>query len=271
MSVAIPKVQLINLDRDHERLRWMEKQFEKVGVSFTRFSAITPKTIPPEIAARFTSNPKPNLKPNERAVLASHICLLTQIAEHGGDGWYIICEDDLEIDPSFPDLFQCDRWASEFDILRLNGIPKAPTFEVGRFKNWKLIRYLRVPNGTGAYAITRVGAQKLLASAWDLDMPVDTYMRHAFLHKLNSGGILPPVVTQDVLASSTTDPEGLRVGSPRPKYAARGYSYWHRMTYSLQLTRELGVMQSLKYLRYLLEMKIRRVLTDPQGGYSINS
>jgi GR25 family glycosyltransferase involved in LPS biosynthesis len=269
MSVVVPRVQLINLERDRERLRWMEKQFEKIGVSFTRFEAITPETIPSEIMARFTSRPTPYLKPNEQAVFASHLFLLTQIAEHGEDGWYVICEDDLEISPAFSDLIQCSEWTNEFDILRLNGIPKAPTITVNQYKNWKIIRYLRVPNGTGAYAITRTGAQKLLANAWELDMPVDTYMRYSFLHKLNSGGILPPIVKQDVLGSSSTDPEGLRLRSPRPKYAARGYSSWQRTKHSLQLIKELGVMQSLKYAWSYLKMKTRLIKTDPQGRYSI--
>jgi hypothetical protein len=65
-----------------------------------------------------------------------------------------------------------------------------------------------VPNGTGAYLISRTGAIKFAEAYTKRMLPIDEDLRRPWRSGLNTYGVLPPPVVADVLEPSRIDKMG---------------------------------------------------------------
>ncbi len=227
--MALENTVVINLDKDYKRLEWMQKQL--AGVTFRRFEAITPDTIPQDIRERFPPDgQRLALSPTEQACFASHLAVCLQLLSSSAseDSHWMICEDDIALNPAFLTALISLPWHLAGDIIRLNEYPKAPTLPIEEFGGiYKLIRYSRIPNGAGAYLINKSGARKICAAARQIDVPFDIFLRWTWINKLEVTGVFPPPVSQDEFGQSSIGDPTIRSGRTR-SYTLDSYSFLKR-------------------------------------------
>lgn len=204
----LPRVFVINLDRDTDRLAHIKAELGRAGVPFQRRPAVIGRALPPELASYFSNQPDRGLwlKDGEVGCYASHLLILREIASGIHGPYAIVMEDDIAIGDDFYEticalLSQLPR---NWDIVRLSNTPKRAVIDVCKLPNGRrLIKYARVPTTTGAYLISREGARKFAVERRRY-LPVDEDLRRPWNFGLRTFGVVPPPVmhAQAIVASS---------------------------------------------------------------------
>lgn len=223
---------LVNLDGDTDRLDWMRGQLQGLRLPFERFSALRGDHLPEHLQPYFVldDGPRP-LTAGEVGCYASHLAIMQALVRDGAPA-ALVLEDDLELRPHLLDVLAAvDRFPADWDIVRLSGrvktaiwpaLPIAPGVD--------LVKYSRVPLGTGAYLISLKGAKRYLAWAGRARRrhPVDQDMRRVWDCGLATYGVTPTPVEQDVLQRSSIDSIARRPphAGVRGKLKLRGWGYF---------------------------------------------
>ncbi|NEX93555.1 glycosyltransferase family 25 protein [Caulobacter sp. 17J65-9] len=256
---------LVNLDSDTDRLDWMRGQLHRLKLPFDRFSALRGDHLPEELRRYFVldSEPRP-LTTGEVGCYASHLAIMEALVRDGEPA-ALVLEDDLELRPHLLDVLAAvERFPADWDIVRLSGhvktavwpaLPIAPGVE--------LVKYSRVPLGTGAYLISLKGAQRYLAWAGRSRRrhPVDQDLRRVWDCGLATYGVTPTPVEQDVLQRSSIDTIARRPphAGLRGKLKLRGWGYFFepfiRPAYNLRF---LGVRGWLSTAVIMLAAQLDR-------------
>lgn len=210
-------VYLINLDTDKDRLEFMAEQLEALGIDFERFPAIRGTDLPEWLKPYFldaSGNIASRLTAGEVGCYASHMEIMGRVAAGGHPA--LVLEDDIQIKPEFTAL------VAEFldsglscDILRISSYHerKNPTRIVASFSNgYSIIKYMSVPNNTGAYLITPEGARKFLKWKTRRIAPIDRDLKRVWDVRLKTLAFCPPLVIHNVLQISTIH----TMGTPSP-------------------------------------------------------
>ncbi len=211
--ISVPRVYLINLDRDTERLAFMSSQLVNLGLSFERVAAVHGADTPVWLRPYFldqNGNIASGLSAGEVGCYASHLMLMRQIAESGEPA--LVLEDDIRIEAAFPELLRrIDLLPGGWDIIRLSNAADLRSFPVARLGlGYRAVKYSRVPPSTGAYLITPEGARKFLTYRVARDMPVDQDLRRTWEHGLATYGILPCPIARDAFGASSIEGFGPR-------------------------------------------------------------
>ena len=145
----------INLDTSIDRKNLMEIELNKTTYKHTRFSAITPYTLPSII-----NDNSRKISKKEYACLCSHIFVLKQCLEYD-DEWFCIMEDDMKLntDVNFEQLI--DIAPKDAEILQLFIINPGKIDSVYKNKI-KWIKWIPHVYSTGIYLINKKGIEKIL-------------------------------------------------------------------------------------------------------------
>lgn len=113
---------IINLDEDIKRMKYMEQQCEKYNIDYIRFSAINginyKLTEQENIYLKNTCYDKNELKGTLGCFL-SHIKLLEKF-KNSDDKYIIICEDDIIIDEKFKEYInKCINLIDDYGFINL--------------------------------------------------------------------------------------------------------------------------------------------------------
>lgn len=264
------KIYLINLDRDAKRLAWMEAQFEARDLQFERYPALAPETIPAHIAERFHERASEILLPNNIACFASHLAVAEKLLV-SEEPYCLVLEDDVEIMCSATELRAIGATCVCFDMLKLNDWPKSPTLEIDTAGDYRIIRYHQVPRGTGAYFLSRHGAEKFLLRAMQLAISTDNFIRaEAYIH-LNIAGVMPPPILQDRFETSSLDPNKLRSKARNRRYFYRTPEKGRIVLRAIRMAQQIGARNYARLELARVIMKLNRVKRDIQSQYVLKS
>jgi glycosyl transferase, family 25 len=226
---SVPRIFLINLDRDAERLAFMTGQLTTLGLPFERVPAVhgtdMPDWLRPYLLDENGDIPS-GLSRGEVGCYASHLMLMSRIAQSGEPA--LVLEDDVRIDAELPELLRrIDLLPAGWDIVRLSNSTDLRSFPAARLHvRYSASKYSRVPPSTGAYLISPAGARKFLSYQVARHLPVDQDLRRTWEHGLATYGILPCPVTRDALGTSSIADFGPR---RRASYKKEHYrSSWLR-------------------------------------------
>lgn len=238
----MPPIRFINLDRDTERRRSMEAEFERLNLQAERFAAVLWASLPAAEQDRLYSSElnatqfhKP-LVNGEKGCYASHLALWQWLIDSSFAS-LVVLEDDVQLSDDFAavcaaiEALPDDRW----DMVKLIGRSALgkPEKEVNSeplCANHVLQRYRRVPSLTAGYVISRRGAEKLLATRQPFGRPIDVDLRHWWeSDSLRILGVHPSVLSLDEtsLASSI----GSKV--PEASFGVRWRKFRHKFNYTL--------------------------------------
>ena len=201
---------VINLDRDVARMEHMRTQLNRLSMPFERFAAVN-GPAPPEEVKHYFSDPSAFLSPGEIGCYASHLILCDRIARGLLLAPVLVLEDDVELSANLPFLLR--RLVAElpagWDIVRLSRASKRAEMRVARLDpEHELVRFSHVPTSTGAYLISRQGAEKFLAPR-ARRLPIDQDLRRVWAWRLNMFGVSPAPVRADVLEQSSINLNGV--------------------------------------------------------------
>lgn len=205
---------VINLDRDTERMRLMHAQFERLGLAYERFSAV--RGDAPGAAGRWflmVDGRSPTLSAGELGCYASHLTVMERFLELGAPV-ALVCEDDCELSDELPRLLaEVGNLTEGWDVIRLATLTvKQAVVKVSDVAGFELVKYSKIPVGSGAYLISRKGAEKFLAWAASapLTQPVDEDLARAWICGLSTYGVAPAPIRQNILPATTIGDRPLR-------------------------------------------------------------
>jgi len=206
---------LINLDRDDARLAHMQAELDRLGLTFERFPAVYGLDVPEALRGHFLDAkgaPSPRLKPGEIGVYASHLSLYHQLLARDDLDALLIMEDDLEFAPDFAGVLAALSLLKQpFDLIRLSNPAKAPyRVEQALGTGRSLVTYLRVPNNTGCYLVTKAAAAKIAGFCGQRVSAIDEDLRRPWELGLETFGVLPPPVRANIFETSSIDAIGQR-------------------------------------------------------------
>jgi glycosyl transferase family 25 len=170
-------IYVINLDRDVQRLRWMEQQLSNQRLGFLRIPAVN-GALCAERGDPYCSNPiRSHLSAAEIGCLMSHLSAWRLIAQGNGE-YGLVLEDDIHVSDDLGDLIgemSLDR--QEFCIHKLETfganvtLARQPSYTARRRRAFKLETN---HGGAGAYILSKGTAGRLLRFVDSFREPADT-------------------------------------------------------------------------------------------------
>jgi glycosyl transferase family 25 len=246
-------VYLVNLERAPARRAAMERQLNALGMAFERIDAVDGKALSPAERAVY-SDPQGHLdqyhtplSPGEIGCYASHLKIWQRMVAQQVPV-ALVLEDDITLAPELPQVVEqaLALPPAAWDMIKLKGRAKEkPHHSWPLAQGAKLIRYQRVPSGTGAYLITLGGATKLAQARQRFGRPVDVDLRYWWECDLQLFGITPyPVRSSEESRSSTI---GDRLDDSA--LPIRWRRWCHQWVYSLRNLRALRALRTHPALR----------------------
>lgn len=210
---------VINLDRDKERMLRMVREAARVGISFERFVAVDGYRLEPELRAQFFAGDVPHereMSAGEVGCYASHLRIHQILASDLDNDCALVLEDDVALADDLPRIIDAVLALKiDWDIIRLSNAPKCVVLPIAALGNGReLVRYWTVPNGTGAYLISRTGAIKFYEASAKRTLPIDEDLRRPWRSGLDTFGVVPPPVEPDVCETSSIRTMGRVRGRP---------------------------------------------------------
>ncbi|WP_395091330.1 glycosyltransferase family 25 protein [Vaginella massiliensis] len=195
---------LINLDRATDRLKFMQNEFEKTGVSFERIAAVDAKTLDHN-SYRIKNKYDRDLVPGEIGCYLSHIKTLEVFLASDYD-FALIIEDDAVLQPNSKNIIEkaLDNYPTlptkhQWDVLKLaNG--KRRNIKVATLDETYFIGACgtSIPITTIAAIWTRKAAQKFLDKVnkpiATIRRPIDCDLQHPWEFDLRIYNLLPSLV-----------------------------------------------------------------------------
>jgi len=219
---------VINLDSKPDRLEDVSKQLHQYGIEFERFSAVMGSELDQSTIEEFydaKGNAKKYYKEmsvGEIGCYLSHIQLWKRIIEENLD-FAVILEDDLTVKPEIANLIDALTQIQNWDYIKLTG-PKGKKIVDQQAINetFSLAYYNKAPIGTSAQAVSKQGAEKLLASTQPFIRPVDSDIQYYWEHGIELQGLEPQIVGGGHFAS---DIKAMAKGQGREKSS----NHWKRI------------------------------------------
>lgn len=200
------KTYLINLDRSCSRLEKMRRRFDKIGVEFTRISAIDGQTVSEQEIDAFLKLRRPRRwRYGEIGCFLSHLKSWQMLVE-SGEECAAIFEDDTHLSFELSLLLSNSAWiAGDADIVRLETTFRKTEISCDHTKvsnEIGLHRLRSLDHGTGAYVITANAAKRLLENQADLKSTIDSSLfdfQEASCRGLKIYQLNPAPVVQEII------------------------------------------------------------------------
>jgi len=223
-------VWVLNVARDVERRRFMERQLSRLGVEYEIVEAVDKRAIPPREWRRYSAEEAVRMTGREVSVgevacFLSHIRLWERLAA-GRHREALIMEDDAGVGASLFGVLK-NRHKLPDDYERVNFYTDGRLQPFGRFVSGlhRAARYRVWADNTVVYLLTAVGAKKLLERAASLYMALDIFMGVDFSTGKSRTGIVNygifPATAHVAPFSSSIRYEGASVRGPLHRHL------WH--------------------------------------------
>ena len=229
---------VINLDRAPQRLARIGVRLDALGLSWTRFSAVEGKLVPPGEQAALLDRAgferlhgmTPSL--GELGCYLSHVRVM-QAFLAGPHEFALILEDDVQPTAALPEVLQRlvaarERW----DMVKLSAIHSgSPVGVLSVGQGHQLGVMFSRCTGASAYLVNRAAAQRYAEQLLPMQLPYDHAYDRGWVYGLKVRRVFPEVCVHDDQVEST-------IGNPGP---SRKFVWWRRWgTYGHRLRTELA-------------------------------
>jgi glycosyl transferase family 25 len=203
---------LINLDREAARLDHMRREFNCVGLSFTRIPAVDGASLSSETIAPFQNH----LDRDRGKYTLGHIgCFLSHVAAwqkiaDGSEDFAAIFEDDVHLSSLIPFFLDNFHWVpSDADIVRLETMCNGMRLDkpIAEYHGITVKRVYAHAWGTGGYVIRKDVARCLINLPTRYHTPIDYFLFYsktsAVARTLRVYQLDPALCIQDSLHPNT--------------------------------------------------------------------
>lgn len=239
---------LINLDRSIDRLEFMTSQFELLGMTVERISAVNGFDIPKWMEPEFNSH---KMSAGEVGCYASHLLVAQRIVADGLP-YAVVLEDDAILADDFLEVCRLAIHSAPpgWDYIHMSSVFKRPIISIAPIGNdRRLVRYMKPPVNTAAYILSNAGARKWLKPRQRV-RPNDVDNRYAWIQNLHVLGVYPAPAQQ---APSRTCPSTIQHTDERKWHPGRVNKiygeYWNARHIGVGLYargRVIGLWNSLR-------------------------
>jgi glycosyl transferase family 25 len=151
---------------------------------------------------RFVVNCGRPANPGELGCYASHFLAWEWCVAH--DEPLLVLEDDFVLQNGFPEaLSLCEQLLPAYGHIRLEATTRSIAVPEQRFGSFKLVKYVKAPQGALAYGIAPAAARSLLRHSSAFVAPVDVFVRNFFWHKVPLFGLWPYTVANGELSGDS--------------------------------------------------------------------
>ena len=205
---------VINLPSRPDRREAMDRQFQRVGLSYELWPAVAAEHLTPDQRAAVDHDARVSLgmRPlgaSELACLLSHTDVLRDVAG-GTDDTVAVFEDDALLDQDLPRFFAAlDGKADKFDVIMLErrnrSIPYHPLYEVSTARTIGRLQFSDF--GACGYVITRRAAEHMLQRFPSPTHEIDRILPRFWMNGLS--GVFwvdPPLVRHNAASPSEIQP-----------------------------------------------------------------
>lgn len=166
---------VINLDRDADRMAFMERQLRAAGLPFERESAVDGRSLSSEENHYYADSRRQLLGHGEIGCLLSHMKVWRRIAQANSAA--LVLEDDVHIATGVEQLFQTALIdAEEFAVHRFETVfarVTASRANLQQVAGRRAVELFSNHAGAAAYALSPRAARELLAVSASLAAPPD--------------------------------------------------------------------------------------------------
>lgn len=206
--------QVVNLDRNPERLSSISAQLHAIGIGFTRFSAVNGASlsnIPPEVLNRaaYRKQHGKEVAPGEIGCFLSHLGLMQAFLKTH-HSHCLVLEDDALLPPDLKkiieDLIQIqDGW----DLVMLCGAHSAQPVVTASLRSGRdLVGYFGKQTSTVAYILNRKAAQAYTENLLPMSLPIDHALGRVWEFGIRIRGVKPlPIGYGDFESDIKTNPK----------------------------------------------------------------
>ena len=208
---------LINLDRSPDRLNFISRRLQSLGIQYTRLSAVDGNLLPEAERASFiAARPRDGRSWGDGQIgcFLSHLSAWERIAS-GSEPFAVVIEDDVHVSNATPVFLQDTSWIpADANIVRLESTGQWLTLgkAKAKFADRSVRRVKSTAWATGAYIVSREAASKLLAVDPRLHTPVDDFLFNLSTSQvartLTVYQIVPALVQQDKFSADQLASKG---------------------------------------------------------------
>lgn len=203
-------VYLINLERSSQRYSDSKTALDKVNIKFEKITAVDGHTIDRDklsisIDSDYSRYHK-KLSNTEIGCFLSHIECWKRLLQSDAK-FALILEDDLFIKGKVVDaLAEIKNIATDWDCIKLIEQPiKRRSLHIENTGDFQLVTYDKIPSRTGAYVLSKSGAQKMLKKCNSIGRPIDIEFQYWWEKDLKVFGLKPYVFDIRKNTPSTID------------------------------------------------------------------
>lgn len=191
------KIKVISLAGSVEHRNGIRRQFDRLGVPFDFFDAITPEIAHNYIhhydEKEFFLNCGRNATETEIARYASHLALWKQCADEGRP--FLILEDDAKLDENFRSgLPVVASRIEKLGFIRVSLPATGTAPDINRYRPFRIRYCSRVTLLELGYALSPDTAARLADAAAIVEEPVDRFMQRFWHHGQPVFAVTPPFV-----------------------------------------------------------------------------
>jgi glycosyl transferase family 25 len=226
MATAAVPIFVISVPDAAARRAHMARQLSGLGVSYTVVDGVTPADLGLD-ARSISGTPQPHLgRPlslTEIACLESHVAVLARVCRERPPV-AIVLEDDVACAPDLARvLADLDASPPSWDVLLLghHSARHGPSDGAETMRRREpltprrsVARVVEFAMGAYAYAVTPRGAERLIAHARPLRMPMDWVTGYAPVAGVRLSAVVPPAVTPDARIADQSTIDGRDSGAP---------------------------------------------------------
>jgi glycosyl transferase family 25 len=256
---------IINLDSATERWKYVEANFRRTEIPFSRIPAVNGRELQLPIAAfseiRFRLYHGKRTSRVEVACYLSHLECLRAFLKSSHE-YAIICEDDVAPQENLLEVLQAAiRYRATWDILRLSGFhnPHPVPFATLPFGHSLSVTFTRL-SGAGAYLVDRRVAEILLQKLLPMRVPFDHALDREWFYGLRAASVIPLPVDQNEHGFDTQI-------DTRTKYRNLGWHFRYLTVLPYRAVNEVSRVGSR--IQQLLRAKRLAAKCEP-GGVGIN-
>ncbi|HIF9065145.1 TPA: glycosyltransferase family 25 protein [Photobacterium damselae] len=195
MSSDTMKVLLISLATSIERRSNAIQLLEKYNIEYEILDAVDGRLGEHSLLQRY--NEKKFILhrgrialPGELGCYASHFLAWKRTVELNQP--LVVLEDDFILSNQFEFLIQqAEKLINQYGFIRIEPWRTKCFFSVVSSKNFKLVKFLKVPQCTTGYIISPSCAKHFMEASEEMILPVDVFIRNTYLHHQAIYGLDP--------------------------------------------------------------------------------
>ncbi len=190
---------VLNLRRDQERRRFMSGQMQRLGLDFAFVPAVDKRELTERDLTHYSATAAllemgRELGQGEIACALSHARIWKRIVTEG-HAEVLVLEDDVRPGTGLKGIIENrDKLPAGYDFINFTTPVGQTPFGEAISDNYRAAKHHYWASSTGAYLLSRKGAQKLLACAFPIRFPADNLTARVDITRLVSYGIDPGVV-----------------------------------------------------------------------------